>query len=123
MKADARAHPHDEVADDEGDDLNGVDGVRAKPENAGHGTNEGKANQERVVNSLLESGTADQSAAWLDDNAGPAGTGDRQFARSNSVESLSPKSLRETVSRASMNLSLYKHLECMRLAAMIPRKP
>src|SRR5580692_8516883 len=85
VEADTCAHPDDEVAEDKGDDLHGVDGVGAKPENGGHRTGERKADQKRIVDSLLESGAAGKNAAWLDDSDRLAGTGDHHFAPSFSL--------------------------------------
>ena len=95
MEADARAHPDDEVAEDEGDHLHGVNGVRAKPEDAGHGAGERKADQEGIVDPLLESRTAGKDAAGLNDGDGLAGTGDCQL-RTLHLSRVSPR----TVSRA-----------------------
>lgn len=62
VEADAGAHSNDKVADDEGDDLHDVDGVGAEPKDAAHGTNEWKADQERIVDPLLQSGAAGNHA-------------------------------------------------------------
>jgi hypothetical protein len=77
VKAYSGSHPYDEVADDECDHLHYVNGVDAKPENSGHGTYEGKADQERVVDSLLERSTTGKNAARLTYTGRLAGTGDR----------------------------------------------
>ena len=58
METDARTHSNDEVADEEGDDLDPVDWMGAEPEDRGDGAGEGQADQEGVVDALLESGTA-----------------------------------------------------------------
>ncbi len=47
-----------------------VDRVRTEPEDAGHGTGERKADQEGVVDPLLESGTAGNHAEGLATAAG-----------------------------------------------------
>ena len=53
MEADACAHADDEVADDEGDDLDGVDGMGVEPEQAAQGAGEGDANEEGIGDSLF----------------------------------------------------------------------
>jgi len=85
MEADARTHSNDEVADDEGDHLDPVDGMVAEPEDAGHRTGQGQADQEGVVDPLLESGTAGNHANGLGDSNGLAGSGEGQFERSKSL--------------------------------------
>lgn len=85
MEADARAHSNDEVADDEGDDLDPVDRVVEEPEDGGHGTGERQADQEGVVDPLLESGTARNHAEGLANSGGLAGSGKGQFERSKSL--------------------------------------
>ena len=80
VEADARAHADDEVAEDERDDLHDVDGVGAEPEDAGHGTGEGKADQKSVVDPLLECGATGNHAGRPDHRAGWL---DREIATSN----------------------------------------
>jgi hypothetical protein len=85
MEADARTHSNDEVANGEGDDLDPVDRVRAEPEDGGHGAGQGQADQEGVVDPLLESGTARNHADGLGDSSGLAGSGEGQVERSKSL--------------------------------------
>ena len=56
VEADACAHADDEVAGDEGDDLDGVDGMGAEPEQAAEGAGEGDANEEGIGDSLFSAG-------------------------------------------------------------------
>ena len=85
MEADARTHSNDEVADDEGDHLDPVDGMVAEPEDAGHGAGEGQADQEGVVDPLFERGAAGNHAEGLANSGGLAGSGECQFERSKSL--------------------------------------
>jgi len=82
MEADARTHSNDEVADDEGDHLDPVDGMVAEPEDRGHGTNQGQSDQEGVIDPLLERGAARDHADGLGDSGGLAGSGKGQVERS-----------------------------------------
>ena len=67
MEADAGAHANDEVAEDEGDDFNGVDGMGAKPEQAAYGTGKGDADEEGVGDFLFEGGpTCDDASCGCD---------------------------------------------------------
>ena len=63
VEADAGAHANDEVADEESDDFDGVDGMGAEPEKAGHGTGEGDADEESVVDFLFEGGAPGDNTA------------------------------------------------------------
>ncbi len=56
MEADSRAHADDEVADDESDDFDCVDGMGAEPEDAGHGAGKGDADEKGIVDLLPQSG-------------------------------------------------------------------
>src|SRR5579863_8964552 len=96
MEADARAHPDDEVAQDERHHFHDVDGVGAKPEDTGHGTRERKADQEGIVDSLLESHTPRKDATGLNNCGGLAGTGYRHSARSICLESLRERSPKQS---------------------------
>jgi hypothetical protein len=85
MKTHARTHPDDEVADDKCDHLNPVNRVGPKPENTGDRPSERKADQEGIVDPLLESSTARNNAAGLSYCDGQAGPRDSQFKRSTSL--------------------------------------
>ncbi len=67
------------LADDEGDDLDSVDGMRAEPEDTGHGTGEGKTDEKRVVDPLLERGAAGDHAGRLNNGDGLARPGKCHF--------------------------------------------
>jgi hypothetical protein len=62
VEADTGAHADDEVAEDEGDNLDGVDGMGVEPEEAGHGTDVGDADEEGIVDFLLQSGPTGDNA-------------------------------------------------------------
>jgi len=63
VEADTGAHADNEVAEEEGDDFDDVNGMGAKPEKAGNGTGEGDANEEGVVDFLFEGGPTDDNAS------------------------------------------------------------
>ena len=65
VEADARSHPNNEVPDSKRDNLNPVDGVCAKPEDARYRTGQGKADQESVIEPLLEASANGNHAGRL----------------------------------------------------------
>jgi hypothetical protein len=62
VEADTGPHADNEVSDEEGDDLNPVEGMGAEPEDAGHGTGEGDTDENGVVDLLSQSGPPDDNA-------------------------------------------------------------
>jgi hypothetical protein len=85
VEADAGAHADDEVAEGEGNDLNPMDGVVAEPEQAGDGASEGDADQEGIVDPLLESTAAKDNAPGRRDCYGLVQLGDSHCERSISL--------------------------------------
>ena len=88
VKADPGAHADDEVAEDEGDDFDGVDGMGMEPEEAAYGTGEGDADQEGIGDFLLERATAGDNASRGCDRYGLVQLGDSHCERSISLQML-----------------------------------
>ena len=82
VEADTGAHADDEIAEDEGDDFDGVDGMGAEPEEAANRTGEGDADQEGVGDFLFQSAPAEDNAQWCCDRYGLGQRGDCHCARS-----------------------------------------
>ena len=104
MEADPRPHANDKITHNKCDQLYGVDGVGAEPEDTGHGACQRQADQEGVVDALLKSGAAGENPSGLGESDWRAGTGGGQKGRF-----ISPWSLATRVSGAVKPASSKMH--------------
>jgi hypothetical protein len=88
VEADAGPHADDKVAEEEGNNFDGVDGMGVEPEEALHGTGEGDADEEGIDDFLLESAPASDNASWGCDHYRLVQPGDSQCERSISLSLL-----------------------------------
>jgi hypothetical protein len=77
VEADAGPHADNEIAEDEGDDLDGVDAMGVEPEEAAHGTRERDADQEAIVDFLFQRTPTGNNASWGCDRYGLLQPGSR----------------------------------------------
>jgi hypothetical protein len=82
VEADTGAHADDEVAEEEGDHFNNVNGMGVEPEEAGHGPDVGNADEEGIFDFLFESGPPGDNASWGCGRYWLGKWGDRHLARS-----------------------------------------
>jgi hypothetical protein len=70
VEADTGPHADDEIAEDEGDDFDGVNAMGMEPEEAAHGPDEGDADQQAIVDLLFQRAPTGNNASWGCDRYG-----------------------------------------------------